>query len=718
MDALGQDSDPVEYLFGPFRVDVAALELWREGELVSLTPKAFDTLVVLLRNRHRVVRKEELISTLWAGSFVSEDSLTQNITALRRALGDDPHAPRVVGTVPRRGYRFIAPATERRPGDQVPAPPAAEVPSVPVPEPPVAAPAPPPARSRVGQWIGLAAAAVLGASAVALVELRPAPATSAPLRFTIGAPPDTRLASGGSLSPDGRQLAFVATDPAGITRLWVQQLETGIARVLEGTEGASKPFWSPDGESLGFFAAGRVKRVGTVGGPVQTIATTVGLSESGGAWGPDDVILFAGFRSGISAVAASGGQVRTVTELDASGQETAHRWPQVLPDGRFLFSIYAESAERIGTYVGSRDSAERTRLLPDVGGIYAPPGYLLFVRDRVLMAQPFDARMARVTGTPTPIAGDAFPPYPNTGAALSAAPGGLLAFGGRAPEMILSWFDRAGKPLGAVTAPTTLVNPSLSRDERYLLAGTGTDIWLIDLAREAPTRVGPGNTPLLSPDGSRLAFTSGRTSGIADIYMRLAAGRSEDQLFLRTAENKIVNDWSRDGRYLVYASTSPETKMDLWAVPITGDPRPMPLLVSAFNEFQAQISPDGKWFAYASDESGTWEVYVQSFPSPGSKRAISAGGGSEPQWRADGRELFYLSGGGTLMSVDVVPGDTLQVSRPQPLFRTAVPIAGELYTPRNHYIPSADGGRFLITTPGDVQDSITVLVNWTARLQP
>jgi DNA-binding winged helix-turn-helix (wHTH) protein/Tol biopolymer transport system component len=704
----------VEYRFGPFRVDVASLQLWRGDDVVSITPKAFDTLLVLLRNRHRLVRKDELIHAVWTNSFVSEDSLTQNITALRRALGDDPQDPSFISTIPRRGYRFIAPVVERPVGKEPaasPAPAGVEAAAV--------APVPAP-RRWTPVWIALAAAAAGIAGLVTVLD-RPAPPPDAgPLRFTVGAPPGTRLSSGGALSPDSRRLAFVARDEAaGTTRLWVQVLEDGRAEPLEGTEGASKPFWSPDSQSIGFFAGGRVKRVPTSGGPVQTLASTVGLSESGGAWGANDVILFAGFRSAINAVPAAGGPVTTLTELDAAGQETAHRWPQFLPDGRFVFSVYAERSERIGTYVGSFESKERTRLVGDVGGIYAPPGFLLFVRDRVLMAQPLDAATAAVTGSPAPIAADVFAPYPNTGAALSASAGNLLAFGGRAPQVTLAWFDRAGQPVGTVDSPVTLFNPSLSNDERYLLAGTGTDIWLVDLQRDAPTRLGPGNTPLLSPDGAQLAFTSGRTNGIADIYTRSTLGRSEDHLVLRTPENKIVNDWSRDGRYLVYASTSAETKMDLWVMPTgtSGGSKPAPLLVSAFNEFQAQISPDGRWIAYASDESGRWEVYVQAFPGLGAKRAISAGGGSEPQWRRDGRELFYLSDDGVLMSVDVTPGEPLQVSRPTTLFRTPIPIAGEMYTRRNHYIPDADGRRFLLTAASDAQEAITVLVNWTARLR-
>ena len=716
-------SDPaVEYLFGPFRLDVSSMQLTRGDETVGLTPKAFDTLLVLIRNRHRLVRKDELMSAVWADSFVSEDSLTQNITALRRALGDDSHQPEYISTIPRRGYRFIAPLVERGPAEPRVANALAPPPTVVgAPERETPATAAVPARRSWARspwaWAGGAALAAVLVFAATLASAPTAAPPPAVLHFSIDAPPGTRLASGGAISPDRRHLAFIAQDEAsGVAHLWIRELDEGTSHAIEGTEGAGKPFWSPDSDAVGFFASGSLKRVGVAGGPVQTLAPVVGLTVSGGTWGADDVILFASFRSGVSAVPASGGEVTAATRLDAAAQETAHRWPQFLPDGRFLFSIYSENTDRAGTYVGALGSDQRVRVLPDPGGTFAPNGYLLYVKDRVLMAQPFSVSQTRVSGAAATLAGDVFPLSPTSGASTSAA-GEVLVYGGRSPDFELAWFSRSGQRQQTIKAPPNLYNPSISQDLRYLLAGSGTDVWLIDLDRDAATRIGAGNSPLISPDGTQIAFTSGRLEGVSDLYVASTIGRGEDRLFLRTQENKLVNDWSRDGRYLVFASTNPETRMDLWMVQTSGGGGPVALLTTPFNEFQAQISPDGRWIAYASDESGRWEVYVQSFPELGAKRAISSGGGAEPQWRRDGRELFYVTPEGTLMTVNVTPGSTLQVGRPAPLFRTPIPITGEMNSRRNHYVAAPDGQRFLVNAASDAQESITVLVNWTSRLR-
>ncbi len=725
----GASEHVIEYRFGPFRLDLPSLQLWRGDEPVGLTPKAFDTLLVLIRNRNRLVRKDELISAVWTNVAVSEDSLSQIVTALRRALSDDPQRPVFIATIPRRGYRFIAPVVEVRPkaGQAALSPePAAPLAAAALPEPVVTSPLAVPTHARAwplrGPW-----AVLVGAGVAVLLVVVGAnlgwPVSGEQkrelLRLDIEAPPGTRLLSGGALSPDAHHLAFIAQDArSGATHLWVRDLQNGVARPIEGTDNASRPFWSPDARFVGFFAAGRLKRVASTGGPVQALAPTSGLTVSGGSWGADDTILFSSFRSGVNAVPASGGAVTAVTQLDAGKRETAHRWPQFVSNGKdFVYSIYSEDAGRSGTYVGSIGSSSQVRLIDEPGAVYVPAGYLLYVRDKVLMAQRIDLSSRRVMGGPMLVADEAFAPKPTSGAVISAS-ADLLTFGGRDPETRLAWFSRSGEPLGAIKSPAMLKNPSLSHDERLLVGSVGTDVWLIDLARDTATRTVSGNTPLLSPDGTQIAFTSGRTHGVWDMYVHSIAGRREAQLFLSSPEDKLVNDWSRDGRYIVYSRTSEATKMDLWLAPTSGDSKPAPLLATPFNEFQAQISPDGRWMAYASDESGTWEVYVQSFPAGGAKRAISAGGGSEPQWRPDGRELFFLTADGVLMAVGVELGTgPFRASRPQALFRTSIPLSGEMNTRRNHHVPSRDGRRFLIDGAGDVEPSITMLVNWTTTLK-
>jgi DNA-binding winged helix-turn-helix (wHTH) protein/Tol biopolymer transport system component len=712
-----------EYVFGPFRMDVASMQLWRGQELVPLTPKAFDTLVVLLQNRHRLVRKDELLSAVWPNSFVSEDSLAQNITVLRRALGDDHNQPHYIATVPRRGYRFVASVSSSMELDA-----AALTPDKPRQDATTASVLPanvadlPATGSRVwrnGTVVPVLLVVLVGVTFAIGRTTAPGPADAvAALTFRIEAPPGSGLASGGALSPDSRLMAFVAEDSAsGIQRLWVRTLDTGDVRVLEGTEGATRPFWSPDNLSLGFFATGNLKRVSVRGGAPQTLAPFIGLSTSGGTWGAGDVIIYANFKTGLWVVPASGGQANELTSLDTSARESAHRWPQFLPDGRhFLYAVAAEDPSRAGIYVGALDSRDRVRLLDAGAAWYAPPGNLLFVRDRVLLAQSFDPVTLRLTGTATPVAGDVPTPTAANNAAVSGTDA-LLAYGGTSSDLRLVWVDRAGKTIEAISAPTTLSNPTLSADQTHLVAGSGTDVWLLDLERKAPTRITPGNSPLMSPDGQHIAFTRPGVDGIADIHVRATNGPTRDELLLHTSENKFVNDWSRDGRFLVFGSLNAKTKMDLWTLARTAGATPEPFLTTPFNEFQAQISPDGRWIAYASDESGVWEVYVQSFPQPGGKRAVSVGGGSEPQWRSNGRELFYLAADGTLMTVDVTSGADLQVSRGRALFRSPIPISGEMNLRRNHYVPAADGQRFLMNAPGRQDNAINVLVHWQERLR-
>jgi Tol biopolymer transport system component len=360
---------------------------------------------------------------------------------------------------------------------------------------------------------------------------------------------------------------------------------------------------------------------------------------------------------------------------------------------------------------------------------YAPPGYLLFLRDRTLMAQSFDADRLELTGEPFPVAeqvdrlgqGERY-------ALFSVSETGVLVYrSGSSANVQLIWFDRAGKQLGAVAPTGNYATPWLSPDEKRVAFGHvepnggNSDIWLMELARGTPTRFTFGQrdsiTPIWSPDGSRVVFSSDR-DGLMNLYQRAASGTGNDEALLKSDNHKLCNDWSLDGKLILY-SAYPKSNGDLWVLPLSGEQKPFPFLQTEFNEVQGRFSPDGKWIAYASDESGTWQVYVQSFPSPGGKWQVSTNGGAQPQWRRDAKELFYLSADRKLMAVDIKGnGSTFEAGVPQALFELRLQTIG-LPGPRNFYVAAADGQRFLVVSAPEerISTPTTVVLNWTAGLQ-
>ena len=723
MKSIASNERPVAaYRFGAFRLDVIDRRLLRGDDIVALPAKAFETLLLLVRSNGRLVTKEELLAAVWPDAFVSDDSLTQAISGLRRALGDDSSQPVYVATIPRRGYRFVAPV-------EALAPPEAAVEAertIETGSPDADASGPVRVSTSRRRWSLLwwalpAAAAVILVARTVSVAPRGTP-TGLPIRFLQVAPAGTTLASGGTLSPDGRYLAFLAQDASsGRTHLWLRALDAPVPHVVPGTDGAFQPFWSPDSQSIGFFADGRLKRVGVGGVPPQTLAA-VGYRPSGGAWSPRGVIIYADRLSRLFSVPEVGGDSTPVTSLDRSRGEIGHHAPQFLPDGdHFLFYASSSETSNSATYVGSLSSPDRVRLLDATAtnAVFAPPGYLLYEREHVLMAQRFDPSALRFTGSAVTV--------PGANAALednevrvgqvSASANGLLAFGGDRPDNRLTWFSRSGERQDVIPAPANMHNPVLSPDGRFLVAegGAAQGVWLVDLARGASTRLeASGNLASWSHDGSRVVFTSRSVPDATDILLRPVAGGPDDRtLLVRTGEMKISGNWSPDGRFFTYTASNPQTRLDIWT--LTAGSEPQPFLRSNANEMQPQISPDGRWLAYASDESGTWEVYVQSFPTPGQKHAVSVGGGAQPEWRRDGRELYYLSPEGALMVVDTRSGGQLDVGKPRSLF--PVPVSADLISYRNQFTVSADGQRFVIDLAAE-RDPINVVVNWNALVNP
>jgi serine/threonine protein kinase len=589
-------------------------------------------------------------------------------------------------------------------------------------------------------WL-LAVALLSGLAFFAAGHYR-APSTGEPVRFSIN-PPEKTVFSGApnitvgvpqfASSPDGRAIVFVANSPGADSMLWLRSLEQVAARPLPGTERAQLPFWSPDSRWVAFFADGKLKKVPVAAGPVQVLMDVA--DPFGGSWGADDSIIFAKLSSSIFRVSSGGGIVTSITKLDKIHK--AHRWPQFLPDGRhFLFHVQDSDAEHLGIYAGSLDGGTPKFLVrTDGSAVYASPGYLLYVDGDTLLGQTFDAARLELRGEPFTVA-EHVGRSSGFNIAVSASSTGVLAYAAAILQRgRLTWFDRAGNSLGLVgvegdypdfrlspngdTLAMTLVDPKAWRP----------DIWLIDLKRGGPSRftLTFGSTlnaaPVWSPDGARIVFRTNR-NGMTELYEKSAGGGGNETPVLTNetqlaagigSSNLVCSDWSPDGRYIMGSLPQPASGDDLWLTPLSGDKKPFKFLGSPGDQLHGNFSPDGRLVAYSSNESGRFQVYVQTFPLSDRKWPVSTDGGYEPRWRADGREIYYLSEDRKLMAVSVGTAPAFGV--PKVLFQTRVP---EGVTSRHtHYVPSSDGQRFLINTQtGDVSPNpITVVLNWQAELK-
>jgi len=570
---------------------------------------------------------------------------------------------------------------------------------------------------------GLFAAALLAAAALAVGFVRRAPKPAPLVRFDVVPPPEVATMDVPRISPDGRFLAFDATDMEGKARIWVRALNSLTAQPLAGTDGGVRPFWSPDSRYVGFIADGVMKKVDVTGGPPTKICDAPGGSD--GTWSPAGVILWDGSGNDpLYRVSAAGGTRSVAVALDTAKKETSVGWPQFLPDGKhFIYLVTGEKPEDSAYWIGSIDSKDKKMLAPAQTLVqYAPPGQLLFVRDRTLVAQPFDASALKITGEAVPLAEKIG--TDNVGLArFSVSGNGVLAYrtgetGGR-----LLWRDRSGKELDTLGDPGDYANPTLSPSGDRLAfnltdprSGKG-DIWIRDLARGVNSRftLGAGNNvrPVWSPDASAIVFASDR-GGAFDLYEKSAKGAGEEKLLLHSDDPKSPASWTKDGKYVAYSSRNAKTQFDLWALPTSGDKKPMPIAVSPFSEQSAMFSPDGRYVAYVSNESGRDEIYVQTFPEPGGKWQVSNEGGNDPSWREDGKEIYYRSPDQKLMAVEIHGGADFQAGVPQALF----PIRIRVGNPRNKYTPYPDGQRFMIAAPlgRDAMSPTTIVLNWPAGM--
>jgi eukaryotic-like serine/threonine-protein kinase len=535
-----------------------------------------------------------------------------------------------------------------------------------------------------------------------------------------------------ALAPDGRTAAIVGySETSRRNVIWIYEVGKEGSRSLSDTEGADYPFWSPDGKSIGFFADGKMKKLELSSGQVRTICDApVGR---GGTWNKDDVIIFSPYsrQAGLYRVTAAGGTPQAVTQPDPSRRETSHRWPMFLPDGKhflFMAATFSGYKDVDAVFVGSLDSKQTKFIVAaDANPAYAEPGFLLYYRDKKLLAQPFDAQSLTLKGEPVDLLSEIQYVRQVKKVAFAVSNDGLLLAQGGGPGVVgysqAKWFDRSGKELGVLDKPGVYGNVAIAPNDvavavdRFDLPSLNNmDIWAYPSWHESTGRrltFDPGydGAAVWSPDGSEILFSSNRQVTL-DLYIKKANGGQEERNVLHDPYDKLANDWSRDGKFILYRHAD-----ELQYATLPGLTSNAYLKSSAILR-NGQFSPDGKWVAYNSNETGKWEIYVTSFPEPHGKWQISTTGGEQPRWRGDGRELFYLSSDGRMMGVPVSTGASFSSGAPVVLFHAnpAVPVS---YLNIFGYAVTRDGQRFLINTVMEPEERIpmSVVLNWDVGMK-
>ena len=524
-----------------------------------------------------------------------------------------------------------------------------------------------------------------------------------------------------SISPDGTRIVFAARDETHGVRLWIRSLDSDVSAPLADTENGSYPFWSPDSRSIGYFADGKLKRIDAAGGPSLTLCDAP--FGKGGTWNAQGVILFApSYNSAIFRVPAQGGTPIPLTTLDRARNQNSQRFPLFLPDGRhFLFLTRASGASgrpANDVEVSSLDGGAPTSLVATDNNAAYASGYLLYTRERILMARRFDPARLAFLHDESPVADDVTVIPAASLAVFSVSRNGVLVFdrgpGGASIE--LAWLDRGGNKIGTLGPPGDYEEPQFSPDGRRIAVDlqeptTGRqDVWIVDTGRGIPTRLTTGESesagPVWLPDGKRVIFRT-RQGGFLDLYEKAVDGEGGNALLLKTDADKEATSVSPDGRFLAYRSASPGTGFDIWILPLQGGGPPYPFLHSRFDENNARFSPDGRWVAFDSNESGREEVYVVSFPQAGERLRVSADGGQVPRWSHDGSELFFLTGDDTaLMAAPVTSRGGFRVGTPVRLFRAPFMNSGDY---------DVWQGRFLFTAEEGIvrRNPLSLVVNWT-----
>ncbi|MEE8184000.1 MAG: protein kinase, partial [Acidobacteriota bacterium] len=540
---------------------------------------------------------------------------------------------------------------------------------------PVAAP-----RGMTGRlWMVMAAISFLGMLILTGVFLGRTKVETRTVRLSLTNPfvDSNNLIEGAEISPDGQNLVLVASTPEKTDSLWIRSLDSLSVRALPGTKGAYGPFWSPDSRFVGFFADGKLKKINISGGPPQVICDSP--SQTGGTWNHNDTIVLGGDEySGLLRVQATGGTPIPLTRLGPN--EEAHRWPYFLPDGKhFVFLGDAPRTDDHNLRLGSLDSQESVVLFNAVSNpVFAPPGYFLFVRAGTLLAQPFDPKSLSMNGDPIPLAENVLENMENHHFAFTVSASGHLIYHSANLHSELVWLDRAGMHPEAIGEEGQFRNLELSPSGRWLAFekldpdGRIGDLWLRDLSRGMTSRLtfhpGAVFSPVWSPDEDEIAFAYASEGHNSSLYRKSLANPSQESSLLDWDEVSNPTSWSPDGRFILFTSVSPKTTDDVWALSID-DGKAEPMIKTQFIERRARFSPDGRWISYISNESGRDEIYIQNFPASSWRYQISTNGGKWPMWGSDGKEIFYVTPGGKLVTVELkttVSG--LEAGKPEELF--------------------------------------------------
>jgi Tol biopolymer transport system component len=595
-------------------------------------------------------------------------------------------------------------------------------------------------------WMIVAGVLALALLAFGVAYFRRPASEAGPVRLFVNPPEKATRFDLPTISPDGRTLAFVAT-VEGKTQLWARPLNSATATPLTEIGAIEPPFWSPDSRFICFAEGDKLKKIALAGGAPETLCDSLG-TLSVGAWNREGVILLSAGPRGIMRISANGGAMTAVTAVDRQHGETHHTAPVFLPDGRhFIFYILTGDQATRGTYLASLDEEEKNLLLPldnPVVGVAANPGdgnkgYLVFRRQGALLARSFDFSQKRLEGEPLRLAPQVKIATRNSMAnyveASLSANGVLVLIEGNANEQgtsdnenqQLTWFDRAGKKLGTVGRAGYYSIPRLSPDGKRLAVGrrdppTGNaDIYLFDLAggqeQQFTFDSAPDGYPYWAPNGSRIVWTSFR-DGVGNLYQKAANGAGSDAALLKSDFPKFAIDWSADGHFILYREIVTQTNADLWVLSLE-DGKHWPWLKTSFNEEVGRFSPDGKWIAYQTNDSGRPEIYLQTFapgaPASGGRWRLSTNGGRNLQWRRDGRELYYISLDNKLMAVEVTLGADVKPRTPKELF--ALSDIGAI--PGASFALTRDGQRFLFVTSA-AETSVTpftVVLNWMAEVK-